>query len=85
MSKPICLTPNAKWRFEFHPGEVTVNVSYNDMLSTAHTLGLKSFTEKDAAKLENELHDAIEPILAARWTAQNLEYERLSRKARGTK
>ena len=77
-NKTVCLTPNARWTFEFHPGEVSVKVWYNDMLTTALAAGLRGFSESEAVDLENALHDAIQPILAARWTAQNLEYERLS-------
>jgi hypothetical protein len=71
-SKP-CLTPGAFWRFEFHPGELRLHVTYQNM----EMGGLFGVDRNEALALESEIHDALEPIFAKRWTAQNFEYRAL--------
>lgn len=75
MNQRVCLTPNAKWTTEIHPGSITVKVTHQSLRSDVP--GCLGFTKAEAQKIERELHDAIEGVLAKQWTADNLEYAAL--------
>lgn len=69
-----CLTPGARWTFSIHPGKISIEVSFESLRADWAGTG---FTRNEAIKLENELHDAIEPILASRWADEISELRSL--------
>lgn len=84
MSDKKCLTPGAEWQFDIHPGSIAIKVSFEslrlyskDGAKKTKEIGIFDFTEQEAQEIENELHDAVEKVLARLWSEQNREYAAL--------
>lgn len=54
-----CKTPDAIYSIGIHPRNVDVSVSFPKEMD---------LTEREARILEEELHDALEAVLADRWS-----------------
>lgn len=65
------------WAFEWHPGKLTLIVRYRDLVGYPPIGEIFKVDKKEAMQMESEIHDALEPIFAARWAAQCLDYEAL--------
>lgn len=60
MAKHKCLTPGSNYHFKIHKNEISVRVTLpKDVHKTVDELSYR-----EAKKLENDLHDAVEKILS---------------------
>jgi len=70
-----CLTPDAAWTFQ---------ISARRISATVENFKLLGMTEARAVQIENDLHDAIAPIIAKHKREVDAEYGALKAHTRAT-